>query len=168
MAKPSGVMRNPPSGSEACASKPADTSTRSGANASSTGTAIGYAVAVGAPLPLIQMLLNAGADPLRVINRKLPMGASALTLAVTSKNKEALDAILATLKPGELSEARHFEVLDSLMRVDSASMRRALDSGFKVNAKGTAGFTMALGRNLCGDYHIQQLIWHFASQVGRT
>ncbi|HYF07241.1 MAG TPA: extracellular solute-binding protein, partial [Acetobacteraceae bacterium] len=25
--------------------------------------------------------------------------------------------------------------------------------------QGTAGFTMALGRNLCGDYHIQQLIW---------
>ncbi len=105
------------------------------------GTALGYAVVVGAPLPLIKMLLTAGADPLRIINRKLPMGASALSLAVTFKNKEAVDAILATLKPGELSEARHFEVLDSLMRVDSASMRRALDSGFKVNAKDPAGWT---------------------------
>lgn len=25
--------------------------------------------------------------------------------------------------------------------------------------QGSAGFTMALGRNICGDYHIQQLIW---------
>jgi ABC-type glycerol-3-phosphate transport system substrate-binding protein len=25
--------------------------------------------------------------------------------------------------------------------------------------KDTAGFTMALGRNLCGDYHIEQLVW---------
>ena len=106
-----------------------------------TGTALGYAVAIGAPLPLIQMLLTAGADPLRVTNRKLPLGASALSLAVISKNKEVIDAILATLKPGALSEAQQFEVLDSLMRGDSASMRRALDSGFKVNAKGPAGWT---------------------------
>jgi ankyrin repeat protein len=107
----------------------------------STGTALGYAVMVGAPIPLVQLLLNDGADPLRAINRKLPFGASALTLAVTSKNKEAVDAILATLKPGELSEARHFEVFHSLMNGDPAYVRRALDSGFKVNAKGAAGFT---------------------------
>ena len=102
-------------------------------------TAVGYAVMIGAPLPLIQMLLTAGADPLRVANPKLPVGASALSHAVASENKEAVDAILATLKPGELSEARHFEVFHSLMLRDPANVRRALDSGFKVNAKGAAG-----------------------------
>ena len=105
------------------------------------GTAIGFAVMIGAPFPLIQMLLAAGADPLRVTNPKLPLGRSALSIAVQSKNKEVIDAILATLKPAELSEARHFELFHSLMRGDPAHVRRALDSGFKVNAKGPAGWT---------------------------
>jgi ankyrin repeat protein len=106
-----------------------------------TGTAVCYAVMIGAPLPLIQMLLTAGADPLRVTNPSLPLGRSALSLAVGSNNKEAVDAILATLKPGELSEARHFEVFHSLMLRDPANVRRALDSGFKVNARGAIGIT---------------------------
>ncbi len=106
-----------------------------------SGTAISYAVAVNAPLPLIQQLLAAGADPLRVANPDSSLGASALSIAVQFKNKDAIDAILGSLKPGKLPEARHFEVFESLLRGDPACVRRALDGGFKVNARGAAGWT---------------------------
>lgn len=106
-----------------------------------SGTAIGYAVAVGAPLPLIQMLLAAGADPLHMANPQLPLGRSALSIAVAFDRTDVIDTILAGLKPVDLSEAQHYKVIDSLMRGDPASMLRALKSGFRVNAKGPAGWT---------------------------
>lgn len=108
------------------------------------GSAVGFAIMMGAPLPLIQMLLDAGADPLRVTNPRMPLGKSALSIAVQVKNKDVIDAILARLKPAELSELRHFEVLDILIDCDLALLRRALELGFKVNAKGPAGWTLLM------------------------
>ena len=104
-------------------------------------TTIGGAVTTGAPLPLIRQLLAAGADPLRVANPKLPLGRSALSIAVLSKNEEVITAILASLKPANLSAAQHYEVFESLMPGDPAYLRRGLDAGFKVNAKQTDGGT---------------------------
>ena len=104
-------------------------------------TTIGGAVGAGAPLPLIRLLLAAGADPLRVVNPKLPLGRSALSIAVLFKNEEVIDAILASLKPANLSAAQHYEVLSSLTPGGPAYLRRALDAGFKVNATQTDGRT---------------------------
>ena len=121
-------------------------------------TALGYAVAIGAPFPLIQMLLTAGADPLRVTNPKLTLGASALSIAVGSKNKEVIDVILAALKPADLSAVQHFEVFRSLMPGDPAYLRRALDAGFKINAKQTDGRTALMAAARVGSARSVRLL----------
>ena len=121
-------------------------------------TALGYAVAIGAPLPLIQMLLTAGADPLRVTNPELLLGGSALSLAVHFKSKEVMEVILAALKPANLSAAEHSEVLSSLTRGGPAYLRRALDAGFKINAKQTDGRTALMAAARVGSAESVRLL----------
>lgn len=127
-------------------------------------TTIGGAVTTGAPLPLIRQLLAAGADPLRVANPiaatgfKLPLAASALSIAVLVKNEEVIDAILDSLKPANLSAAQHYEVLSSLTRGGPAYLRRALDAGFKINAKQTDGMTALMVAAVVGSAESVRLL----------
>ena len=128
-------------------------------------TTIGGAVALGAPLPLIRFLLAAGADPLRVVNPKLPLGSSALHIAVLFKNEEVIDALLASLKPANLSTAQHYEVLSSLTPGGPAYLRRALDAGFKVNAKRTDGRTALMVAAAAGSAEAMEALLEAGADV---
>ncbi|MFT5470429.1 MAG: ankyrin repeat protein [Verrucomicrobiales bacterium] len=104
-------------------------------------TTLGAALSTLAPISLIQQLLDAGADPLRDPNPHPSIGYSSLWWAVRFENEDAIDAMLDSLKPDDLTEVQHSMVFTDVLRSDPSHLQSVLDAGFNVNAKGALGWT---------------------------
>ncbi len=103
-------------------------------------TALGTAAIAHAPDAAIQLLLEAGADPLvKPADTPNAVGVSPIEFATKMSNESAFNLMFASLKPDALPESAHYQTLKAVV-FDPALLRKALAAGF--NAKAVGGEKM--------------------------